>query len=474
MLTLVPFVVLFLLRTLRRSLRKFSPNPQWDKLLLRAMIATGVIMTVQVVLRLDEFANLFWYVILIILLAVTFKYPQFSAVRKLSQGIVPLAAILFISDILETFFPDVYDSINNVLAILISVAVTWLVAMVIISNKQNKALEKERRTRLEEEERHRFIEAQKIELEQLVAERTAELTLQKEELENALIELKTTQKQLIQSEKMASLGELTAGIAHEIQNPLNFVNNFSEVSVELIDEMREEISAGNNKLVLELAKDLENNLSKISHHGKRAEAIVKGMLQHSRSSSGVREPTDINALADEYLRLSYHGLRAKDKSFNASMKTNFDERIGTIPVIPQDIGRVFLNLFTNAFYSVANKKKALGPDVHYEPTVIVETKLLQNMSGNGSNVVSIRVKDNGLGISQQVIDKIYQPFFTTKPSGEGTGLGLSLSYDIINKGHHGKITVSSKEGEYAEFLVEIPVVYDGEFEDAVETSGVND
>jgi signal transduction histidine kinase len=473
MLTLAPLLVLFLLRTLRRNVRKFSPDLVWDKLLLRAMIATSVLMVVQIVFQVGEYANWFWFVVLFVLLAVSFQYPQFTPVRRLLQGIITLAVILFVSDVIETFFPIVYNKIYNVLSILITVALTWLVAMLIISNKQNKALENERRTRLEEEERHRFVEAQKIQLEQLVAERTMELTRQKEELENALVELKTTQKQLIQSEKMASLGELTAGIAHEIQNPLNFVNNFSEVSVELIDEMRDELKAGNESLVLELAKDLENNLSKISHHGKRAEAIVKGMLQHSRSSSGIREPTNINSLADEYLRLSYHGLRAKDKSFNASMKTSFDEQIGMVPVIPQDIGRVFLNLFTNAFYSVANKKKVMGIGAPYEPTVLVETKLLQGAGSNGENIVSVRVKDNGLGISQQVIDKIYQPFFTTKPSGEGTGLGLSLSYDIINKGHHGKITVSSKEGEYAEFLVEIPVVYDGKFEDAVENSGVN-
>ncbi|NQU51759.1 MAG: GHKL domain-containing protein [Bacteroidetes bacterium] len=263
------------------------------------------------------------------------------------------------------------------------------------------------------------------------------------ELNKSLEELKATQAQLIQAEKMASLGELTAGIAHEIQNPLNFVNNFSEVSMELLDEMKEELDTNNLVEVKEIADDVIQNLDKILHHGKRADAIVKGMLQHSRSSSGVKEATDINALADEYLRLAYHGLRAKDKSFNASMKTDFDPAIGNINVIPQDIGRVILNLITNAFYVVDEKKKLIGEG--YEPTVSVSTK-------KDGNKVSISIKDNGNGIPQNVIDKIFQPFFTTKPTGQGTGLGLSLSYDIV-KAHGGELKVVTKEGEGSEFII---------------------
>ncbi len=273
-------------------------------------------------------------------------------------------------------------------------------------------------------------------------------------VDNALSELKATQSQLIQSEKMASLGELTAGIAHEIQNPLNFVNNFSEVNTELIAEMKAELVAGHHDQAITLANDISENEQKINHHGKRADAIVKGMLQHSRSSSGVKEPTDINALADEYLRLAYHGLRAKDKSFNATMKTDFDETIGKINVIPQDIGRVILNLITNAFYAVTEKKASEGAS--YEPTVTVSTK----KAGTG---IEIRVKDNGSGIPQKVLDKIFQPFFTTKPTGQGTGLGLSLSYDIV-KAHGGELKVETlpagqagKEGEGAEFIIELPL-----------------
>ena len=272
------------------------------------------------------------------------------------------------------------------------------------------------------------------------------LELAKEQIENTLTNLKQAQAQLVQSEKMASLGELTAGIAHEIQNPLNFVNNFSEVNTELIAEMKEEIEKGNIEEVKAIANDIADNELKINHHGKRADAIVKGMLQHSRSSSGVKEPSDINVLADEYLRLAYHGLRAKDKSFNATMKTDYDETIGKINIVSQDVGRSVLNLITNAFYAVSEKKKQKTEG--YEPTVTVTTKRI-----NGK--VEIRVADNGNGIPQKVLDKIFQPFFTTKPTGQGTGLGLSLSYDIV-KAHNGELKVETNEGEGSEFIIFLP------------------
>jgi two-component system, NtrC family, sensor kinase len=267
-------------------------------------------------------------------------------------------------------------------------------------------------------------------------------------LENTLHHLRNTQSQLIQSEKMASLGELTAGIAHEIQNPLNFVNNFSEVSRELLDEMKIELDNGNSADAKEIASDVMQNLEKILHHGKRADGIVKGMLQHSRTGSGQKEPTDINSLADEYFRLAYHGLRAKDNSFNVTLKTDYDESIGAIRIIPQDIGRVILNLITNAFY-VVNEKKKHEPN-GYEPAVSISTK-------KSGNKILISVKDNGNGIPQNVLDKIFQPFFTTKPTGQGTGLGLSLSYDIITKGHGGELKVKTKEEEGSEFIISIPI-----------------
>jgi signal transduction histidine kinase len=269
---------------------------------------------------------------------------------------------------------------------------------------------------------------------------------QKKKAEETLSQLKAAQVQLIQAEKMASLGELTSGIAHEIQNPLNFVNNFSEVNTELIDELKQEADKGNLEEVKAIANDIKDNEQKINHHGKRADAIVKGMLQHSRSSSGIKEPTDINALADEYLRLSYHGLRAKDKSFNATIRTDFDPSFGKINIIPQEIGRVILNLLNNAFYVVDEKKKQQPNE--YDPTVSIQTKKINNK-------VEIRVTDNGNGIPQKVLDKIFQPFFTTKPTGQGTGLGLSLSYDII-KAHGGETRVETKEKEGSTFIIQIP------------------
>jgi two-component system NtrC family sensor kinase len=273
-----------------------------------------------------------------------------------------------------------------------------------------------------------------------------EIDRQKSKLQQSLDNLKSAQAQLIQSEKMASLGELTAGIAHEIQNPLNFVNNFSEVNSELIAEMKEEIDKGNVEEVRAIANDIADNEQKINHHGKRADAIVKGMLQHSRASSGQKELTDINVLADEYLRLAYHGLRAKDKIFDATLQIDFDKNIRKLNVVPQDIGRVLLNLYNNAFYAVNEKSKQQNEN--YEPTVSVSTKKINDK-------IEIRVKDNGNGIPQKVVDKIFQPFFTTKPTGQGTGLGLSLSYDII-KAHGGEIKVETQEGEGAEFVIQLP------------------
>jgi two-component system, NtrC family, sensor kinase len=270
-------------------------------------------------------------------------------------------------------------------------------------------------------------------------------------LNATLSELKSTQVQLIQSEKLASLGELTAGIAHEIQNPLNFVNNFSEINTDMIAEMKDQLNKGNYDEVKCLADDIEANEEKITHHGKRADAIVKGMLQHSRSSTGEKEPTDINALADEFLRLAYHGLRAKDKCFNSDFKKDFDESIGKINIVPQDMGRVLLNLFNNAFYAV-NEKQKIAADLHrptgYQPLVSVQTKKTGEM-------VEIKVSDNGNGIPKNIIDKIFQPFFTSKPTGQGTGLGLSLAYEII-KTHGGTIKVETKEGEGTEFIILLP------------------
>jgi signal transduction histidine kinase len=294
----------------------------------------------------------------------------------------------------------------------------------------------------------RFSDLKQAEAQAVRAEQDLiEIKAARKKAEDALAALKATQAQLIQAEKMASLGELTAGIAHEIQNPLNFVNNFSAVNKELLAEMKQQLEDGNYAEVKDIAEDLLSNEEKVVHHGKRAESIVKGMLQHARASSGEKHLTAINQLADEYLSLAYHGIRAKDKAFHAHIATDFDEAAGQVLVAPQEIGRVLLNLFNNAFYAVQQKKATL--DGLYEPLVTVSTK-------RDNDSVMITVKDNGTGMSRQTANKVFQPFFTTKPTGEGTGLGLSLSYDIITKGHGGELKVESIEGEGTTFIVQLP------------------
>jgi len=296
------------------------------------------------------------------------------------------------------------------------------------------------------EEQQQILTQQNILLEERVEERTTELVFQKNELQKSLHELNLAQSQLIQKEKMASLGELTAGIAHEIQNPLNFVNNFSDVTIELVDELCSELKEVDVEEAMLIADSIKQTLEKINQHGKRADNIVKGMLEHSRVDTGQKEPTDINKLASESLRLSYNTFCAKDNIFTASCETFFDDSIDHVAVVPQAVKRVFINLFNNAFYSVREKKKRLGES--YDPVVSVTTK-------KSDNNLLIIVSDNGTGISNQILQKIFQPFFTTKPTGEGTGLGLSLSYDVI-KAHGGELNVESVEGERTSFSISLP------------------
>ncbi|MFI5153635.1 MAG: ATP-binding protein [Chitinophagales bacterium] len=377
-------------------------------------------------------------------------------------GIVSLSSAILNANQVIPFFnphyiPGAYDSFN------------WLLCLIMLSiylankyarNSRHLAVQLAEINKLaqsnqeKEREKQQILAAQNEELEKQVQERTTALF-------NSLEELKDTQAQLIQSEKMASLGELTAGIAHEIQNPLNFVNNFSEVNAELIEEMNKDLESGNLVDAKKVSEDIRQNLEKINHHGKRADSIVKSMLQHSRASTGQKEPTDLNALVDEYLRLAYHGLRAKDKTFNATLRTEYDEGMGSVSLIPQDIGRALLNLFNNAFYSISEKKRTLSEisDANqkvYEPTLTVSTRRITASEGKQETQAEIRVRDNGLGISQKIIDKVFQPFFTSKPTGHGTGLGLSLTYDIISKVHGGQLTINSKEGEFAEFIILLP------------------
>ena len=428
------FLAAFLLIMRLRKILKHSPLfPEWRNLLNFGWL--GVCMAYGAVNKLDDpVAGLIGAALLLGFLAYLNRQDDFKPFDFYIQAHYPLVAVGIASSLVEIIAPAFYDKYDSWFQGASLVAFAWIFARWVSSKKQQEEL--------------KIATLRNTELDRLVAERTAELTLQKNELQETVKLLQATQAQLIQQEKLASLGELTAGIAHEIQNPLNFVNNFSEVSMELIDEMEEELNKGDKDEAMAIAGDIKQNLEKIIHHGRRADGIVKGMLQHSRASSDTKEATNINTLADEYFRLAYHGLRAKDKSFNAELVTNFAANLPPITVVPQDIGRVLLNLFTNAFYATQQKQKISGAD--YKPTVAVTTAIV------GKNI-RISVRDNGTGIPENIKEKIMQPFFTTKPTGEGTGLGLSLSYDIVVKAHGGKIDIDSKEGEYTEFTITLPV-----------------
>ncbi|MFD2572915.1 ATP-binding protein [Spirosoma soli] len=435
---------------LRRFLDTPTRLPAWEPYLKRVWLIAVVLYGVGALLGIDTFATgWYWLAVSVLVAYLLLQIKDYPPARTILLALAPILIATTVEELVEDFSPAFHKSNDDYFQSASAFASMWLIAFLVIANRQKKALVKREQEREHEAEQRRIIEARKAELEELVAERTALITHQKEELEQALAELKATQSQLIQSEKMASLGELTAGIAHEIQNPLNFVNNFSEVSIELLDELAQEQAkpARDPDLEAELLTDLKQNLEKISHHGGRASSIVRGMLQHSRASSGQREPTDLNALADEYLRLAYHGLRAKDKTFNAKLNTDFDVSLGQVSLVPQDMGRVLLNLFTNAFYAVQQRQKQSPPD--YQPTVSVQTSC-------ESGQVRIVVSDNGTGIPNEVKEKVFQPFFTTKPTGQGTGLGLSLAYDIVTKGHNGSLAVESTEGQGTTFIIQLP------------------
>jgi two-component system, NtrC family, sensor kinase len=443
-------ISLFLLWQLRKFLRISGNHPHWEKLLTGAMYGAIVLVLVELVFFRGSAIRWVWYGLMVFILAATYSRREFRPARSVLVAVLPFVFVSLFSDIFNSLYPEVYEAWRNHLEAAVFFSVIWLVGMWVVTNRQQKALAQERLLRQEEEERQRILAHRKVELEWQVEERTAELVKQKDELQRALAELKNTQTQLIQQEKLASLGELTAGIAHEIQNPLNFVNNFSEVSGELLEELKVELreSAQVSDGVGEILSDLALNLQKIQQHGKRADSIVKGMLQHSRSNAGEKKETDLNGLADEYLHLAYHGLRARDNTFNATLTTAFDPNLPKVEVIPQDLGRVLLNLFNNAFYATREKQKTAGPE--FKPEVKVST-----CQKNGR--IEVRVRDNGNGIPKAVREKMFQPFFTTKPTGQGTGLGLSLTYEIITKGHGGEVEVDTKEGEYAEFIIRLPI-----------------
>jgi two-component system NtrC family sensor kinase len=428
------FIAIFILGRRLQTAFKFSPlRAKWiSTFTLVSWLSLGGGIAATAILP-DEVALILGGCLLAVIIYFADKEPDFSAFKSVLFAHYPLAGASVVTGLVALLLEKFYEDYDKYFMAAILGAFIWIFARWSATKKQRQEFD--------------LITQQNRMLDKMVADRTAELTKQKDELQKTVELLQTTQQQLVQSEKLASLGELTAGIAHEIQNPLNFVNNFSEVSLEMIVEMEEELAKGDPQEALAIAADVKHNLEKVIHHGKRADSIVKGMLQHSRASSDTKEPTDINKLADEYLRLAYHGLRAKDKSFNADLVTHFEEQLPLIDIVPQDIGRVLLNLFNNAFYAVQKKQDT---DPTFKPLVEISTRVVDRS-------VEIIVKDNGTGIPTDIKEKIMQPFFTTKPTGEGTGLGLSLSYDIIAKGHGGTVNIDSVEGEYSVFIINLPL-----------------
>jgi len=385
-----------------------------------------------------EMALLGYFGYLLITCRKTIRGAEWSVV--IAMTVLTLGSLTWV--FLHKYYLDTFIVYENVLKSVVMLSAPILLLLyVALSYKRilNEREQEARNVMRITEEKRQLLEQQNLLLETQVAERTRDL-------EKTLSNLRATQSQLIQSEKMASLGELTAGIAHEIQNPLNFVNNFSELNRELLEELEQNMANGNTGDMAALTRDIRDNEEKILHHGRRADAIVKGMLQHSRSATGVKESTDLNALAEEYLRLAYHGLRARDMDFQAEISTQPDPNLPKIETIPQDIGRVLLNLINNAFQAVSEKKASAGPD--YSPRVTVSTEATPDH-------VILRVTDNGPGIAPSIADKIFQPFFTTKPTGQGTGLGLSLSYEIV-KAHGGTLTIDPSPETGASFIVSLP------------------
>lgn len=444
-------ISIFILNYLRKNRDLTADFAKWEKL-LRIGIGIGVALIFLEVTHLlpESLVNILTILLFGTVAYHTYRIPELTKGKPLVYAILPFMIISSLGKLIDIVGTDFFERIENYFEAAGFFALLWALSIWWSGRKQKKALEIERLKAIEKEREFEITQKLKAELEVQVIARTSELTRQKEELEKTLSDLKAAQSQLVHAEKMASLGELTAGIAHEIQNPLNFVNNFSEVSEELLQELQQELDKGDLEEAKLISQDVIENLKKIHHHGKRADSIVKGMLQHSRTGSGQKELTDINELADEFLRLSYHGLRAKDKSFNADFKMDFDASLPKVNIVSQDIGRVLLNLINNAFYACGNSEyKMKNPEL--KPTVTISTKKL-------GKKIQITVSDNGPGIPEDIKEKIFQPFFTTKPTGQGTGLGLSLSYDIV-KAHGGELNVESAAGKGTHFVITLPTVH---------------
>jgi two-component system NtrC family sensor kinase len=435
----------------RRFLDTPTRLPQWDKRLAQSWKLSLALFIVFSALgsKADALVDLFMLGVLGVGAAACWQLRAYRPAWLAYLGLLPYLGLLAVQAVVRLVNPDFFKRVDDWFDLAGLVAFIWLSSLWLMARSQKKNEVTEEQLRLEAEAEKQRIEAQNRDLAHVVNQRTAALARQTDELRATLTELQATQDQLIQSEKMASLGELTAGIAHEIQNPLNFVNNFADVSAELVAELEEERArpTRDHALEAELLADLRANLQRITQHGGRAAGIVRGMLEHSRASTGERQPTDVNTLADEYLRLAYHGLRAKDKAFNATLVPELVPGLPRVQAVAGDLGRVLLNLFTNAFYAVRQRQQA--GELGYVPTVRVRSEL-------AGDWVKITVGDNGVGIPAELQPKIFQPFFTTKPSGEGTGLGLSLAHDIVTQGHGGTLGVTSTEGQGTEFVLLLP------------------
>lgn len=441
------FICFFALSVIRKNL---DTTPYFrnniDLLKTLQFIVAPCILAADVILSssLEFIAEAGWFIVLSYIIYVLRKEKEHPLAGSLLKAGLPYYISFVIIFIIKYTLPSLYKTNGSYIDVINMFTIVWLFAFGVSAKNQMNTLKREK------EQKEKVIHENEV-LEHLVRERTNEILQQKNQLEETLEELKLTQNQLIQQEKLASLGELTAGIAHEIQNPLNFVNNFSEVSTELLEELKTELNGASvPENSADIIEDLVQNLQKISYHGKRASGIVKNMLEHSRASTGERQVIDLNALAEEYIKLSFHGLRAKDKSFNSDFKIIADPDLPAIQAIPQDLGRVLLNLFNNAFYAVQKKNQSGNKSEDYKPLVTVTTQKLEDE-------IRVTVSDNGSGIPDDIKSKIFQPFFTTKPTGQGTGLGLSLSYDIITKGHAGELEVETAAGEGSRFIITLPL-----------------
>ena len=441
------FIAFILVFRLRASLFQPEDIKIWQSKLSKMLI--GITILYLITRPFDEkyLLSLPGNLVLAYVLYLIYKHPIFHFAKTMMFSLLPIAIIFIISNLTEHIAEDFYEKYEDWFEPAKGLSIVWLIAMTFIQNKQINTLRKQRNLLLQAELEKKADEEKKAELEKIVDARTIELKKQNEKLTETLTELNATQQQLVHAEKMASLGELTAGIAHEIQNPLNFINNFAELNAELAAELKTALEQGDEQEAIDLATDMAENSLKIAHHGKRADSIVKSMLQHSRGTTGQKESVNLNNLVDECLRLSFHGMKAKDKSFQAAYTLNLDENLPAAEVFSQDLGRVLLNLFNNAFYavSVKNKEGVNG----YMPQVTVNTS-------QTSNTIEIAIEDNGHGIPKHIRDKIFQPFFTTKPTGQGTGLGLSLSYDIV-KAHNGYLKLDSEEEKYTKFTIILPL-----------------